>query len=44
MIRSNKKLYYKYFDLMRVSIFLNDGERSLRAKKNLSIIESNFET
>ena len=44
MIRSNKKLYYKYFDLMRVSIFLHDEERSLRAKNNLSIIEGNFDT
>ena len=44
MIRSNKKLYYKYFDLMRVSQFLNDKEQFLRASIIISIIQSNFET
>ena len=44
MIKSNKKLYYKYFDLMRVSKFLDNIELSSRAKKNLSIIEGNFDT
>lgn len=44
MIRTNKKLYYKYFDLMRVSKFLNDKDLSLRAESVLSIIQSNNNT
>ncbi len=44
MIRTNKKLYYKYFDLMRVSTFLDDKDLSLRAGYVLSIIQSNNNT
>jgi hypothetical protein len=43
MIKSNKKIYYKYFDLARVSAYLNDEVEFLRANSNLSIIDSNFE-
>lgn len=44
MIRSNKKLYYKYFDLMRVSAFLKEEDIYLRAFSNLSLIKANIET
>ncbi len=44
MIRSNRKLYYKYFDLMRVSAFLKEESVLLRAYSNLSIIKTNIET
>ena len=44
MIRSNKKIFYKYFDLMRVCQFLNDKEQLSRVSSILSIIKSNFET
>ena len=44
MIRSNKKLYYKYFDLMRVSAFLKEEVIYLRAFSNLSLIKANMET
>lgn len=39
MIRSNKKLYYKYFDLMRISSFRFDYPQIHRASANLSIIQ-----
>ena len=39
MIRSNKKLYYKYFDLMRISSFLYDDSQLSRSSANLSIIK-----
>ncbi len=44
MIRSNKKLYYKYFDLMRISSFLYDDLQLSRANANLSIIKDHKET
>ena len=44
MIKSNKKIFYKYFDLMRVCQFLNDKEQLSRVSSILSIIKSNFET
>ena len=44
MNRRNKKLYYKYFDLMRVSAFLQEKNIYLRASSNLSLIKANMET
>lgn len=42
MIKDNKKLYYKYFDLYRVSEFKRQKEDSLRAQHNMNNIQQNF--
>ena len=40
MIKTNKRLYYIYFDLERISSFLQDESVNIRANRNLSIIDS----
>lgn len=45
MIRFNKKLYYKYFDLHRISSFLNDSkemERSLAVMSKIRDAEKKW--
>lgn len=42
MTKSNKKLYYKYFDLYRISSFLQDTFVQARSSQNLCIINSFF--
>ena len=42
MILTNKKLYYQYFDLYRVSRFLGDLNVSNRAYNTMNIINENI--
>lgn len=39
MIRFNKKLYYKYFDLHRVSSFLHDEREEIRSYRLMTLIK-----
>lgn len=43
MILTNKKLYYQYFDLYRVSSFLGDSIVSNRAYNTMNIINENID-
>ena len=43
MIKTNKRLYFKYFDLFRVSEFYGFEADSLRAQHNMAIIQNNFD-
>lgn len=43
MILANKKLYYQYFDLYRVSCFLGDLNVSNRAYNTMNIINENID-
>lgn len=40
MIRFNKKLYYKYFDLYRLSSFLNDNKEENRSTAIMNMIKN----
>jgi|SRR5574344_587700 histidinol phosphatase-like PHP family hydrolase len=44
MFKFNKKLFYKYFDLYRVSWFLNDVNQKKRADFNMALIHNNSDT
>lgn len=43
MIKTNKRLYFKYFDLFRVSEFYDLAADSQRAQRNMAIIQNNFD-
>ncbi len=43
MKRFNKKLYYKYFDLMRISSFLGDSVQEKRATATMNVLLANPE-
>lgn len=43
MIKANKRLYFNYFDLFRVSEFCGQSADSYRAQRNMAIIQKNFD-